>query len=87
MSFHSSASYVIANDAGDSATLAAAYSQLTGYRNMTGVGGAFSYPITGTYDTWLYEKYGLTSLIIELSSSTNAEFSRNKAALWAMARI
>jgi protein MpaA len=86
MSFHSSASYAIGNQNGDSAALADTYGQLTGYRNMTGVGGAFSYPITGTYDDWMRERCGLTSVLVELSSSVNSEFSRNKTALWTMAR-
>lgn len=86
MSFHSSAAYAIANQAGDSSALAAKYADLSGYRNMTGVSGAFSYPITGTYDDWIAEKLGLPSVLIELSSSTNAEFSRNVDALWAMAK-
>lgn len=86
MSFHSSASYAIGNQYGDSAALANTYSKLTGYRNMTGVSGAFSYPITGTYDDWIRERCGLTSVLIELSSSTNSEFSRNRTALWTMAR-
>lgn len=86
MSFHSSASYVIANQAGDSVDLANVYQQLAGYRNMTNVGGGFSYPITGTYDDWMREVYGFPSVIVELSSSSNSEFSRNRAALWAMAR-
>lgn len=86
MSFHSSAAYVIGNRAGNSNTLAATYAQMTGYRNMTGDGGAFSYPITGTYDDWMNEKYGLKSVLVELSSSSYSEFSRNKAALWVMAR-
>jgi protein MpaA len=86
MSYHGNASYVIGDPWGDSAILAATYSQLSGYQNMTGVSGAFSYPITGTYDGWLLEKYGLMSIIIELSSNNNSEFGRNKAALWAMAR-
>jgi methionine-rich copper-binding protein CopC len=85
MSFHGSAGYAIANQAAGSAALAAKYAQMTGYNNMTGVSGAFSYPITGTYDDWLREKYGLKSILIELSSNTYSEFSRNKAALWAMA--
>ena len=86
LSYHSNASYVIGDPWGDSATLAATYSHLSGYRNMTGLDGAFSYHITGTYDGWLLEKYGLMSIIIELSSSNSSEFGRNKAALWAMAR-
>lgn len=86
MSYHGSAGYAIGNQYGDSSGLAASYSQLTGYSNMTGVVGAFSYPITGTYDDWLGEEEGLTSVLVELSSNSNAEFIRNKAALWAMAR-
>lgn len=87
MSFHGAAGYAIANLATGSEALAAKYSQMTGYRNMTGVTGAFSYPITGTYDDWLREGYGLKSVLIELSSNTYSEFSRNKAALWAMAKV
>ena len=86
MSFHGSASYAIGNQAGDSAGLAATYSKLTGYRNMTGVSGAFSYPITGTYDDWMRDQYGLTSVLIELGSNSSSEFSRNKAALWEMVK-
>jgi predicted deacylase len=86
MSYHSSASYAIANQCGNSASLASTYAQLTGYSNMTGVSGAFSYQITGTYDDWICERLGRASVLIELATSTNAEFSRNKAALWAMAK-
>jgi len=86
MSYHSSASYAIANTCGASPSLAATYAKLSGYRNMTGVSGAFTYQITGTYDDWICERLGLASVLIELATSTSAEFSRNKAALWAMAR-
>jgi hypothetical protein len=86
MSYHSVASYAIGNGCGNSAALAAKYSSLTGYTNMTGVGGAFSYEITGTYDDWICEKLGRQSVLIELGSSSYSEFSRNYAALWAMAR-
>lgn len=86
MSYHSIAGYAIGNQCGDSSALAATYAQMTGYSNKTGVPGAFGYEITGTYDDWMCERYGLTSVLIELASHTNSEFSRNKAALWAMAR-
>lgn len=86
MSFHSAAGYVIANQGGDSVALAATYSQLSGYRNMTGNNSAFSYSITGTYDDWIREKIGLTSVLVELTNSVNSGFSKNKTALWAMAR-
>lgn len=86
LSFHSSASYAIANQCGNSPGLAATYASMTGYQNMTGVSGAFSYQITGTYDDWLCERLGLASVLIELATSANAEFSRNRAALWVMAK-
>jgi predicted deacylase len=86
MSFHSAAGYAISNQAGNSASLAASYARLARYSNMTGNGSAFSYSITGTYDDWLREDYGLASIVVELSSNSSSEFSRNKAALWAMAR-
>jgi len=86
MSFHSQAGYAIANQGGDSDALASTYAQMTGYQDMTGNGGAFDYSITGTYDDWIREKLGLASVLVELSNNTNSEFSRNKAALWAMAR-
>ncbi len=87
LSFHGAASYVIANQAGGSNAWADIYGQLTGYSNMTGVPGGFSYPITGTYDDWLLEKHGIPSVIVELANNFNAEFSRNKAALWEMVKI
>lgn len=87
MSFHGSAAYAIGNQAGDSASLAATYASMTGYTNQTGnSSNAFGYVITGTYDDWIAERLGLPSVLIELASSTNAEFSRNKAALWAMVK-
>jgi protein MpaA len=86
LSYHSVAGYAIGNEAGDSGSLAGMYSQLTGYRNMTGNGGAFDYSTTGTYEDWVAQKVGLPSLIIELASSTASEFARNKAALWVMVR-
>lgn len=86
MSYHSVGSYAIGNGCGSSGSLAATYAKMTGYANMTGVGGAFGYEITGTYDDWICEKLGRQSVLIELASSSFSEFSRNRAALWAMAR-
>jgi predicted deacylase len=86
MSYHSQAGYAMGNLAGDSATLAATYAKLSGYKNTTGSTSAFGYAITGSYDDWLAEIQGITSVLIELTTNTNAEFSRNKPAMWAMAR-
>lgn len=86
LSYHSVASYVIANGCGDSGALAASYASLSRYSNKTGVGGAFAYEITGTYDDWMCQRLGLRSILIELATSTSAEFDRNRAAMWAMVR-
>lgn len=86
MSYHAQAAYAIGNQCGNSASKAATYAQLTGYQNMTGVGGAFSYEITGTYDDWICERLGLPSVLIELASQYSAEFSRNRDAMWAMVK-
>lgn len=86
MSYHSVAGYAIANTCGDSSTLAAQYAQSTGYQNKTGVSGAFSYEITGTYDDWICERLGLPSVLVELATSWSAEFERNRAAMWLMVR-
>lgn len=82
LSYHSTAAYVIANTCGNSGARAASYATSTGYRNMTGVSGAFSYDISGTYDDWICEKLGLPSILIELSTPSSSEFSRNRAAMW-----
>lgn len=86
MSYHSQAGYVIANSCGNSPALAAKYSELSGYRNMTGVSSAFAYEITGTYDDWMCQRLGYQSVLIELATTGSSEFGRNKSALWAMAR-
>jgi hypothetical protein len=84
MSYHAAAAYAIGNQCGNSASKAATYAQSTGYQNMTGVGGAFSYEITGTYDDWICERLGLPSVLIELATQFSAEFDRNRDAMWAM---
>lgn len=86
LSYHSVAGYVIANTCGNSSAVAASYASLTGYRNQTGVSGAFSYEITGTYDDWMCQRLGLRSVLIELATSYSAEFERNRAAMWEMLR-
>lgn len=86
LSYHSVAGYAIANTCGASAARASAYASSSGYRNMTGVSGAFDYEITGTYDDWLCQRLGLASVLIELSTTYSSEFSRNRAAMWLMVR-
>lgn len=85
MSFHSIGGVLAANQAGDSAARAGTYSQLSGYRNVTGqTAETFDYSITGTADDWYAEALGIPSVLVELSSHTSAQFERNQKALWQM---
>jgi len=86
-SYHSVGSVLAANQAGTSNALAALYSQLSGYRNTTGqTSSTFEYSISGTADDWYAEALGVPSVLIELGSSTNDQFTRNQKAMWAMIR-
>jgi len=88
LSYHSTASIVAGNQAGNSSSLATEYSQLSGYSNETGqTSTVFEYSISGTSDDWYAERLGITSVLIELGSQTNNQFSRNQQAMWAMANV
>lgn len=85
LSYHSIGGVVAGNLAGDSAALAATYSSLSGYRNVTGVtSSVFEYQVTGTADDYFLEKLGVRSLLIELGSHSYHQFERNQKAMWTM---
>lgn len=89
LTYHSIASVVSANGVGDSGSLARSYSGLSGYRNLPGseTESVFQYDTTGAMEEWLADRVGIPALLIELGSHSNSEFSRNSAAMWAMAQI
>ncbi|MDN5274101.1 MAG: peptidase carboxypeptidase [Candidatus Saccharibacteria bacterium] len=85
LSYHSQGGLLAANQAGNSNALADTYSQLSGYRNTTGQSSTtFEYSISGTADDWYAEQLGVASVLIELGSHTNPQFSHNQKAMWAM---
>ena len=84
LSYHSIGGLLAANQAGDSSTRAATYSRLSGYRNTTGISGAFEYDVSGTADDYYAEVLGVPSLLIELGSHTDPQFTKNRDAMWAM---
>jgi hypothetical protein len=85
LSYHSIGGLLAANQYGRSNALAGTYSQLSGYRNTTGqTGSTFEYSISGTADDYYGERLGVASILIELSSHTNAQFNLNQKAMWAM---
>jgi protein MpaA len=89
LSYHADAAIVIANDAGDSRSLATTYGQksrLTATGNSE-AGGVFHYDTTGALENWLYDKHSIANLLIELSTSRSYEFTRHQNAMWAMAEL
>lgn len=86
LTYHSVASVVTANGVGDSDGLASTYSRLSGYRVLpkSNTATVFNYDTTGAFEDWLYEKVGISALLVELGSHTNSELAKNKSALWAM---
>ena len=87
ITYHSVASVVSANDAGDSAALAATYASLSKYWNLppAQTGDVFHYDTTGSFEIWLAEDENIAGLLVELGSHSDHQFSRNKSAMWAMA--
>lgn len=86
LTYHSKGSMVIANESGNSITQAQSYGAKSGYwaRKESDLGTTFAYDTTGAMENWLYDKVGIATLLIELSSHSGNEFSRNKNAMWAM---
>ena len=88
LTYHSQASLVSPNEAGDSAGLAQNYSGLSGYRYVAAgeTDSVFHYDTTGAFEDWL-PQLGIPALLIELATQTQSEFSRNQNAMWVMAGV
>lgn len=84
LSFHAIGSLVVGDPGGYSASYAAKYASMVGYRNATGEGGTFDYDITGAYEDWSYRNEGIPSMVIELGSYGYYSIDHHRAALWAM---
>ncbi len=85
LSFHAVGNLVIGDPGGLSATMAAKYASMVGYRNATGTSSStFDYDITGAYEDWSYRNMGIQSMVIELGSYTYASIGTHRQALWAM---
>lgn len=89
LTYHSYAGVVEANEAGDSVALAATYAAKAGYIAIptSSIGNTFDYSTTGALEDWMKDDLGLPAFVIELQSPTADEFTRNRAAMWAMAKI
>lgn len=88
LSYHSVGPLAAANEAKDSRALATTYGQLARIPSYGNDGNSnFDYDTTGAYDDWLADKYGIGSILIELSTHTGNEFNRHRTAIMAMLQI
>lgn len=86
LTYHAVGSLVIANESGNSRSLATTYGQHTGYWSLgnSEIGGVFTHDTTGAYEDWLHDKHGLPALLIELGSYGGDFFYSHQSAIWAM---
>lgn len=86
LTYHASGSVVIANDSGNSHSLAGSYSAKSGFLSSSSAheDGIFSYPTTGEFETWAHDKLDIPTLLIELRSLSNNELRTQSTAMWAM---
>lgn len=84
LSFHAVGSLVQGDPGSPSASYAAKYASMVGYRNATGQGDTFDYGITGGYEQWAWSNQGIPAMVVELGSYSAYYIDHHKAALWAM---
>lgn len=87
LSYHAVGSLVVGDPGGYSASYAARYASMVGYRNATGQSSStFDYDITGSYEDWTIQKAGIPSIVVELGSYSYRNLSHHREALWSMLR-
>ncbi len=89
ISYHAVGSFIIANEAGDSAALAGTYSSLSNYwvASPSQVGDLLDYQITGTLEGWAANILGVPTLVIEQSTYYGNELYSQRDAMWAMVNL
>lgn len=88
LTYHAKASIIEANEAGDSMSIAYVYAKTSRYRAVgKSQNTSFQHDTTGALEDWMRDKLGLPALCIELATQSSNEFTRNKTALWDMAKL
>jgi hypothetical protein len=83
VNYHSRGGFILGGRAGD---LAEAYARASGYSRPApggGAGGLLGYRATGSMNVWLGDQ-GIPGMLIELTTYSDPEFSRNLAGLRAV---
>lgn len=86
LTYHAVARTVIYNGSGNSASLASMYGNHTGFgvSSSSHEDGIFAYPTTGEFETWLHDKLGIPTLLIENATQNSNEFNTHRNAMWAV---
>ncbi len=89
LTYHAVARTVISNGAGDSSALASIYANNSGFAqyDYSHEDGIFNYPTTGEFETWLADKKGIPTLLVELATMSSNEIYSQRSAMWAMLGI
>lgn len=88
ISYHAQGSLVGANQYGDSIAIGNLYASNIGYSSMIGVAEeVMGYSITGEYEDWMGEKYGIPAILIELPGSTGRYFWTNLSTIWKIVNL
>ncbi|HEX8183024.1 MAG TPA: DUF2817 domain-containing protein [Candidatus Saccharimonadales bacterium] len=84
LTYHASGNIVIPNDAGDSVAVARQYADKSSvyFSANAQTGAIFDYDTTGAMEDWLYDKLGITTLLIELLSQTSNDYNNHQNAMW-----
>lgn len=82
VSVHSQGRLVGANKYGDSVSIGNTYANMVGYRTMyDNAEDVMGYSITGEYEEWAGEVYGMPAILIELPSHSGNYFTSQQKAL------
>ena len=86
LTYHATGGLAISNESGNSTQLALNYAASTGYTGLTNsnIADIFSHDITGAFEDWLHDKYGIPAILIELWSYGGNEIGTHKSAMWQM---
>lgn len=86
LTYHSQGGIVESNEAGIANTKTQQYANISGYgfKLASQNTGFFKYDVNGSLEEWAKDKLGQPVILVELSTRTYHDFSRNRAAMWAM---
>lgn len=86
LTYHAVARAVIFNGSGNSASLANLYGHNAGFSSYSSSheDGIFAYPTTGEFETWLHDKLGIPTLLIENATMSGNEIKTQRNAMWAV---